>query len=152
MNINILIKDIECKICNVNNFLEYKPWYINDIKNIQDLKNETIGIGQHAALCDFLDKNRDQLTFEESSAENYNIVLINKLLFKRISAAYTYLPDSLFYEAKNSNTLKQLKFIKIPESAVSVYFVLSKNFNHKDQDLIERNLKNNHFTYKPEFN
>ncbi|WP_158998672.1 substrate-binding periplasmic protein [Pigmentibacter ruber] len=131
-------------------FLKNSP--INYIKSIEDIKNETIGIGQHAALCDFLEKNREQLTFEESSAENYNIVLINKLLFKRISAAYTYLPDSLFYEAKKSNTLNQLKFIKIPESSVSVYFVLSKNFNRKEQELIEKNLKNNHLIYKPEFN
>ncbi len=124
---------------------------LNEIEDIDDLNKETIGIGQNGALCNFLSQNRAKLTIEESSAENYSSVLINKLKFKRITAAYSYLPDSLYYEAKANNFLNDIKMLLIPNNKISVYLVFSKKFNPKYLDIIEDNLKNNNLNYKPEF-
>lgn len=124
---------------------------LNEIEDIDDLRKETIGIGQNGALCNFLRQNRAKLNLEESSAENYSSVLINKLKFNRITAAYSYLPDSLYYEAKANNFLNEIKMLLIPDNKISVYLVFSKNFNPKYLEIIEENLKNNNLNYKPEF-
>ncbi|KAB8033561.1 substrate-binding periplasmic protein [Fluviispira multicolorata] len=114
------------------------------IESIQDLKKETIGIVQNSAYCDFIKLNKHLLHIDETANENFIPIQVNKLLHKRITAAYAFLPEALYFEAKMMGIASSVRMVKIPDKKVSVYMAFSKKLSKNIRVKIEENLKKYH--------
>lgn len=100
---------------------------LTKLNSVHDLNNETIGIVKNSALCDFFKTNKESLKLEESTGAKFAEILVNKLIHKRVTAIYAYLPEALILEAKKLNTYKFFKMVKIPNCKALIYVAFSKN-------------------------
>ncbi|WP_186644247.1 substrate-binding periplasmic protein [Fluviispira vulneris] len=117
---------------------------LNNITSVADLKDETIGIVQNSAYCEFITTNKKLLRIDETANENFIPILVNKLIHKRITVAYAFLPEALYFEAKSMGFISSIKMVKVPSKKVSVYMAFAKNFNKKMKYEIEENLRKYH--------
>lgn len=94
------------------------------IKNINDIKNLTIGIWAKGYLSPLLHDNKFQLV--KRFGDNVVKTSLKMILSNRLDAFYSPEMYSLKFEAIKLNKEKSLKILNLPESTVGLYSVFSK--------------------------